>query len=185
MRTGWQAYAIRTFLHGAFLILLLVFETSFFSVFPLRGVTPDLVLIAAISVGVLRGYLSGAAFGFAGGMLADILTGRLIGLGALILAAVGAAAGALGQRIESERISVVLLFNVAGAALYLSFYGAGAWAFGVHMPVWEGVAALAPWLMAYNGALSLLLHPFLRRAYRFLDAVYIVPRAPTSGVQGR
>ena len=41
----------------------------------------------------------------------------LIGLGALILAAVGAAAGALGQRIESERIPVVLLFNVAGAAL--------------------------------------------------------------------
>lgn len=185
MRTGWQAYAIRTLLHGVVLLFLLVLQTSFFALFPLRGVTPDLVLMAAISVGLLRGHLSGATFGFVGGLIADILTGRLIGLGGLILSVIGVTAGALGQRIFSERKVVTLLFHMAGSVLHLALYGAGAWAFGVQMPILEGITVMAPWLMAYNGILALFLHPLLRRYYRVLDALFIVSRVPLLSVQGR
>lgn len=185
MRTGWQAYCIRTLLHFLCLLLLLVFQTSFFGLFPLRGVTPDLMLIATLSVTLLRGPLAGGAFGFVGGLLADILTGRLIGLGAMILTVIGLVAGLLGQRIYSERLSVMFLFNVASSFVHLTLYGAGAWAFGVHMPILQGVVAMAPWLMVYNGLLALALHPLVRRGYVLLDAVFIVSRVPMSSVQGR
>lgn len=180
MRSDWRVHLLRSVIHCVFLLGLIVLETSFFSLFPLKGVVPDLVLVGVISVGLLRGPASGMSFGLAGGLLADILTGRLIGLGALIVGTIGLAAGALGTRLYGERLIITVLFTVVGSFIHLALYGAGAWAFGVHVPIVEGMLLMAPWLMVYNGVMTLWVHPTVRRVYPLIDAGLNAARPPAS-----
>lgn len=182
MKNGWRTRIVRALLHGILLFFLLVLQTSFFAWFPLHGVTPDLVLVATLSIGLLRGPWSGAGWGAVGGVLCDVLTGRLIGLGGLILALLGLGSGAIGLRLFGERLTFALLLSPLGSLFHLALYGAGAWAFGVQMPILQGLSLMAPWLMLYNALVTLILHPVLSRFYPSLDVAFDGARASISNM---
>ena len=57
------------------------------------GGAPDLLLIVVISLGLLRGSVPGAAFGFAGGLIVDLLTLETLGISSLVLTLAGFWAG--------------------------------------------------------------------------------------------
>lgn len=59
------------------------------------GVSPDLLLLAAVAGGIAGGRERGAVFGFAAGVVADLMAQTPFGLSALTFALVGYAVGTL------------------------------------------------------------------------------------------
>jgi rod shape-determining protein MreD len=57
------------------------------------GGAPDLLLVVVISLAVLRGSVPGAVFGFAGGLIVDLLTLETLGITSLVLTLAGFWAG--------------------------------------------------------------------------------------------
>jgi rod shape-determining protein MreD len=57
------------------------------------GGSPDLLLLVVISLGLLRGSSAGAGYGFAAGLLLDLLTLETLGLSSLVLTLAGFWAG--------------------------------------------------------------------------------------------
>ncbi len=57
------------------------------------GGAPDLLLIVAVSLGLLRGSILGAVSGFAGGLVVDLLTLETLGITSLVLILAGFWAG--------------------------------------------------------------------------------------------
>jgi rod shape-determining protein MreD len=55
--------------------------------------TPDVLLLVIVFLGLLRGSVAGAAYGFAGGLLFDLLTLETLGVTSLVLTLAGFWAG--------------------------------------------------------------------------------------------
>jgi rod shape-determining protein MreD len=64
------------------LTFLIVFQKTFVWFISLSqlNISPDFVIIALVYIGVREGKISGAVYGFAAGLLLDILSGSFIGL---------------------------------------------------------------------------------------------------------
>lgn len=180
MRLLWRTQLIRAGIHLLIIVFTLVMQTAVFTVFPLWGVHPDLILLLVLSVGLLRGPGSAVAVAVTGGVLADVLTGQLIGLGTVLLAAIGTVAGRLGRRLVGERLFLCVLFSCVATAAYHSLYAAGAWAFGIAVPFAAVYTMLLPPLLLYNAAVVPVMHPVLARFYAFLDRTLAIPRLSVS-----
>ena len=95
------------------------------------GGAPDLLLIVVISVGLLRGSIPGAVFGFAGGLVVDLLTLDTLGITSLVLTLAGFWAGryvettAHGRRI-APLLAVGVITVLAGAFAFVLHYMLGA-----------------------------------------------------------
>jgi rod shape-determining protein MreD len=61
------------------------------------GGAPELLLLVVISLGLLRGSVAGAGYGFAGGLLLDLLTLETLGVSSLVLTLAGFWAGRYGE----------------------------------------------------------------------------------------
>ena len=63
----------------------------------LGGGGPDLLLVAVVSLGLLRGAVAGAFAGFAGGLVVDLVTLDTLGVSSLVLTLAGFWAGRYGE----------------------------------------------------------------------------------------
>ena len=61
------------------------------------GGAPDLLLVVVVALGLLRGSIPGAAFGFAGGLVVDLVTLDTLGVTSLVLTLAGFWAGRYGE----------------------------------------------------------------------------------------
>lgn len=181
MGVSWRIHALRALVVLLVLTLILVFQTAVFSFLSLYGVHPDLILIAVISLGYLRGPVQGTMLGAVGGLFADLLTGQLIGLGAVVLAIIGGVAGFVGLRLVREKVLLPVLFSVPGTALHMCMYAAGAWAFGIRLPIIQGLLRIGPPLVVYNMLAMVVMHPLLVVLGRAVDRYLVVPRRPAAG----
>jgi rod shape-determining protein MreD len=86
-----------------------VIQAGLFSSIVIRGGAPDVLLVVVISIGLLRGSVPGAVFGFAGGLIIDLATLDTLGLTALILTLAGFWAGRYAETTARGRRLPVLL----------------------------------------------------------------------------
>lgn len=132
----------------------------------LAGTRPDLVLVAVVTLGLLRGTTSGAAGGLLAGFALDLLRGRQLGLFAFGLGAAGCLAGTVAGAVYPSRMSV--RFAIAlGATLLDQLLVVGFYTFS------RGdldllAVGLAPAVRQalYNGVLTVLVYGPLSRAAR-------------------
>jgi rod shape-determining protein MreD len=68
-------------------------QTVIVSSLVVGGGAPDLLLIVVISLGLLRGSVPGAAFGFLGGLIVDLMALDTLGIASLVLTLAGFWAG--------------------------------------------------------------------------------------------
>jgi rod shape-determining protein MreD len=59
----------------------------------ISGGAPDLLLVSVVALGLLRGSVPGAVFGFTGGLIVDLLTLETLGITSLVLTLAGFWAG--------------------------------------------------------------------------------------------
>lgn len=101
------------------LLTALAAQTGLAPHLALRGVAPDVLLVAVAAVAAGRGARSGAAFGFAAGLGADLFLATPLGTSALAYTLVGHGVGrssrrALIRRATLRRSAAVAFVAVAG-----------------------------------------------------------------------
>jgi rod shape-determining protein MreD len=127
------------------------------------GGAPDLLLVLVVALGLLRGSIPGAVFGFVGGLIVDLATLGTLGVTSLVLTLGGFWAGRYGETTgRGRRLAPVL---AVGAITLL----AGAFGYVLHYLLDEDVVAryalvtaLAPALVL-NVVLALPVHRLARK----------------------
>jgi len=118
---------------GILLALILLQKTvvSFIDVTEFR-ITPDLVLIGLVYVGIKRGKITGSIAGFVSGLILDIFSFSFIGLMALAKTAAGFASGFFNNDQKTERylnsyifVIIVSVASVINNIVYFAFYFQG------------------------------------------------------------
>lgn len=150
---------------GVFLAAGLL-QTTLLAGHPWNRFRPDLILVLATAWALLRGPGEGAIAGAIGGLIGDLLTGRLIGLGVVTKTAVGALAGAVGERAYREQLAVAAGVAAVATLVDQTAYLAGVRAFGLHVPFWSGLWKAAPLLAFVNGVAMFIVYPLATAAFR-------------------
>ena len=140
---------------AAVLVVAVLLQSTVLAGLRLAGVRPDLLVLAVVAVAMASDATTGAAFGFATGLVADLLFDLPVGVSALVYTATGFAVGTVRVYVTSHR-PLVHLVLVAAASL------ASAWCCGLLLRVfdlssWATVTRAGPLVALYN----LLLTPFV------------------------
>ena len=158
---------------GGMLLAAVLLQSAFFPTFTLFGARPDLVTVLAVLFGLYGGPRTGAVLGGVGGLLVDLLAGRLVGLGLLSRGVVGWVSGLLGRRIFSENWLVPVVAVLLGTILEQGLYMAGASVYGLAAPWQEGFLLSALATGWYGALLAVPLVPavlaLIRRMGPILD----------------
>lgn len=93
----------------------------------IAGGAPDLLLVVVVALGLLRGSVPGAVFGFVGGLVVDVVTLGTLGVTSLILTLAGFWAGRYAETTGRDRrlaplIAVGTITVLAGAFGYVLHY---------------------------------------------------------------
>jgi len=94
------------------------------------GGTPDLLLVVVIALGMLRGSVAGAVYGFFGGLLVDLLTLDTLGVTSLVLTLAGFWAGRYAETTGRGRrlapfIAVGMITALVGVFAFVLHYMLG------------------------------------------------------------
>ncbi len=104
------------------------------SIHVLGGIA-DVLLLAVLAIALLRGAVTGAVCGFAGGLLVDVMTLDTLGVSALLYALAGYWTGRYGETTGRDRAHAPLL-AVLVATIGIAYGG-----FGLHFLLGEEVSA--------------------------------------------
>ena len=147
---------------AALLFVVALVQVVMVPPYALWGGAPDLLLLVVVSLGLLRGAIAGAAYGFVGGLLVDLVTLETLGVTSLVLTLAGFWAGRYAETTGRERRLAPLL--AAGVITIL----AALFAFLLHYLLGEEVVArhalvtvLVPTLVA-NVVLAFPIHALVR-----------------------
>ena len=138
-------------------------QTVIVSSLVVGGGAPDLLLVVVIALGLVRGSVPGAVFGFMGGFVVDLVTLDTMGITSLVLTLAGFWAGRYGETSGRDRrfapvIAVGTITLLAGVFGYVLHY-----MLGEEVVARQAlVTALTPALVL-NVALALPLCAFVRR----------------------
>jgi rod shape-determining protein MreD len=149
---------------SAFVFVAVMVQAVMVPPYLISGGTPDVLLLVIVSLGLLRGSVPGAAYGFAGGLLFDLLTLETLGVTSLVLTLAGFWAGRYSETTGRGRRLAPLL--AAGVITIL----AALFAFLLHSLLGEDVVArhvlvsvLVPTLVA-NVVLAFPVYALVRAA---------------------
>ncbi|HJC11695.1 MAG TPA: rod shape-determining protein MreD [Candidatus Blautia merdigallinarum] len=105
-------------------LICFILQTTVFQGLAIGSIVPNLLLIATISFGFMRGKTTGLWVGFFCGILKDIFYGNLLGFYALIYLCIGYGAGCCTKIFYDEEIRVPMFLVAAGDLLYgMAVYG--------------------------------------------------------------
>jgi rod shape-determining protein MreD len=150
----------RLLLLAAVVVVGVLLETTVFAELRLAGVRPDLLVLSVVAVAMASGPVSGAAFGFSAGLVADLLFDLPVGVSALVYTAAGFAVGTARVYVTSQ-LPLVHLVLVGAASL------ASVWCSGLLLRVfdlvsWATVARSGPLVALYNLLLAPFVYPVVR-----------------------
>ncbi len=144
----------------------LVVQVALVPYLAIAGVTPNALLLAAVTIALVKGPRAGMLAGFSAGLLFDLLGTAPVGVGALFLCLVGFVAGSVQENTFSEGwlvplviVSFATLTFEVGYVLVLAVLGESAVTFG-------DLVGLALPAALYNSALALLVYPWVARFLR-------------------
>ncbi len=120
---------------AAMAVLVTLVQVGVVSEIPVFGINADLSPLLVAFVGLLCGSTIGAAYGFATGLLVDLLLLQTLGLSSLIFTLVGYSAGRLRELRDPQAALTPLLVGAAAAGASLVGYSLMEFMLGVDAPV--------------------------------------------------
>lgn len=127
------------------------------------GATADLLPLVVATVGLLCGSVTGAAFGFAIGLFADIAYSQVLGLTSLVFTLGGYAAGRLRELRDPQGAAVPIAVG-AGATLVMALgFGLIAFLLGVDAPLSLVLLRQILLTVALNALIAVPVHLLVRR----------------------
>ncbi len=147
-------------------LLAVLVQESAISQISIFGVSADITPLVVMSVGLLCGSLTGAIFGFATGLLIDLVLVQTLGVTSLLYIAIGYWAG----RLRELRDPSHELVPLAGGALASTFAGLGMaliqFLLGVDAPVSLLLLQQIFIVVLVNTLISLPVYALIRRIIR-------------------
>jgi rod shape-determining protein MreD len=139
-----------------------ILQVSAFSGFTVGRGGPDVLLVALVSIALLRGSITGAIAGFAAGLIVDIATLGTLGVTSLLLTLAGYWAGRYGETTGRGRIYAPLIATV-GATVLVEFGG-----YGLHVLLGESISGslllvAVPATLVCNALLAFPVFALVRR----------------------
>lgn len=146
----------RVALFGGMIVLSILVKTIVLPTFAIAGFRPDVLVVAIVAVALIEGPDSGLRLGFAAGLVQDLVSGgvALVGLGPLVLMAVGFIAGrSRPYLVSAERAGAIALCGAlaAGATLASGLLGR---MFGVIQPSIGRILLATVVVGLYSAAIS-------------------------------
>jgi rod shape-determining protein MreD len=119
----WGSAVFSKILYALLILFILILFQSFFSeVVTIKGSRLDLAILILVYIGLTKGPVQGAVFGFLIGLLLDVFTPQRLGLGALIKSLIGFAVGDFKDNLFLEssysKGAIVFLSVVLNDLLY-------------------------------------------------------------------
>lgn len=153
----------------AFVILIAIQKTLVWLIAVTEyQITPDLVLIGVVYLGIKKGKISGSLGGFITGLILDLLSFSFLGLSALSKATAGFISGFFNNTNKIERYTetyeftlIVFLSSLFNNFLYFSLYFQGT-SLNIPLIIIRYVLPTA----IYTALLSIILIIFTRRGSR-------------------
>ena len=152
----------RTLLHSILLLTGVLLETSVLGEATLFGAKPPILLLFTVALALGEGPALAAGFGFAGGLLTDLMTGLPAGLTAIAYTVVGYAVGAIRAQLQtpSAWLPVTMEFTATLGGLFL--YGGVALLLGQEAVGGRTLVITAVFGACYNALLTPFLYPLVR-----------------------
>jgi len=126
-------------------------------------VRPDILVVFVVAWALLFGGASALLIGFVAGLWMDVLSGGPMGGSSLALMGVALVTGIGHARFFRSNLLVPIVSIGLGTLVYSYLYLAVLALVGHRLPIWDATQRLILPAMVYNGAIMLLLTPFLNR----------------------
>jgi rod shape-determining protein MreD len=146
------------------LFVCAIVQSSILGGVDVLGGTPDLVLVALVSVALLRGSIFGAVAGFWAGFLLDTATLDQLGVTALLLTIAGFWIGRYGETTARDRMHAPFTSVVVVTVLTLVGTLVLTYVLGDAVPAGEAFASL-PATIVLNLILTLPVYALARRLF--------------------
>jgi rod shape-determining protein MreD len=146
--------------------IALILESTLFQIPPMTSIHPDIVVVLLMYIAMVLGVRQVVLYGFAIGLVEDVVYGRFIGLYAFTYALIGYFAGLL-FRMFFQKSIVILLLIVLGATGVFELITVGiSGLYEVSDFTLVTVLEYTVRTMIFNGVLALLIYA---PAVRFLE----------------
>lgn len=165
--------------YAVWLAILVIIQPTAVQWISVFGISPDLFIVFVICAALLRGKTHGAVCGFIFGMALDLMTGRMIGLSAVLYMYAGFAAGVLKESFissESRLGSAAFVLGAAFAcsAVYMAAYSA---AYGSPGLLYGICGTVLPKAL-YSAAAAFVFSPLIRRSFGLIAERSMFGRRP-------
>lgn len=121
-----KAWIQRTVVTGLLILAAFLLQNNIFAAISVVRITPNLLLLVTITLGLLHGKITGLMVGFFAGLLMDVFGGELLGQYALILCLLGYGCGFFTPYFYLDS----LLLPLGLCAVAEIFYGMYLYVFG-------------------------------------------------------
>ena len=152
----------RTFLLILLLLTGLLLETSVLGEATLVGAKPPILLLITVALALGEGPALAAGFGFAGGLLTDLMTGLPAGITALAYTIVGYAVGAIRAQLQTPSAWLPVTMEFTATLGGLMLYGGVAFLLGQEAVGARTLLITAVFGACYNALLTPFLYPVVR-----------------------
>ena len=162
-RRSWR---VRVGAIGAMLLILTLglLQTSVFPSFPIAGIRPALVLMAAITLATVSNDARAVYWGFFGGLLIDLLSATPLGVNTLIFTLLVYTIGGHGRRFDRANLVFPVLAGAAATLLYYPAVVLTLQLLGFDLDWGKQVWDRLPRAVAVNAGATALLYPTVRLA---------------------
>ncbi len=147
-------------------LMNLVFQSTLFTFFQIKGVRPDLLIILVIFVALFRGPVEGGKAGFLAGLLEDLVVGQFIGMNAFIKMFVGIVVGLFEKRLYRENLliptAMVFIGTFIAGTLFILLFNS----FGPDIKWIEGLYSLVMPTCLYNTIIGFLIYKPIYRLHK-------------------
>ena len=155
----------------AFLIIYFL-QANFFNYFTIAGIKPNLFVILVLFLGLFAGRRVGTSLGIFFGILLDIFIGRSIGIAGILLGVIGFLGGYLDKNFSKES-KITILIMVMGCSLLFEF---GSYllnsiilSYSIQLGAFIKIVLVE---MLYNGILTVILYPLLKKAGVYIEETF-------------
>ncbi|MDQ2086275.1 rod shape-determining protein MreD [Herbivorax sp. ANBcel31] len=93
-------------------------QSTVLDYFKISNVKPNLLMVLIVVVAFQGNNIEGAILGFFSGLMHDVISGRVIGLYALLGLYLGLCIGSLNKRLYKENIFAVIFFILVSTVVY-------------------------------------------------------------------
>ncbi|SFL68423.1 rod shape-determining protein MreD [Pelosinus propionicus] len=114
---------------GGVILITIIIQSTLIPLISVRGIYPDVLLIIVVSYALLSGKESGVGMGFFAGLLQDLASGGIFGIGTLSKLSTGYIFGLAERKVFKEHVLLPILatlvatiFNGVAGLLFLVIF---------------------------------------------------------------